>query len=221
MHIHDTAVTDRRRDFRQVWDLLTDTHRPADDAPPVVNYWSFCRFEGWMVFSAPDWFDRAGLNRKLHLWKTTEDQLVGLAIVEGNGRDFHVISHPDSREVEPTIVRWVERHWPAEGDTWMTYAEAGDTQREAVLTALGYKAEAASETMHTYHLEHVVLTPELPPGFTFSAASEDGDLLGRARLTSLVFHPERDPIVRRPRPYTRSAATMLRWTWWSGRLRDT
>ncbi|MBN1249891.1 MAG: GNAT family N-acetyltransferase [Anaerolineae bacterium] len=192
MEIHDTAVTDRKRDFDQIWSLLTETHRPiGEDLLPMVNYWSSCRFESWIVFSAPG--DPSALDRKLHLWRTRDGDLVGLAIVEGLGRDFHVISHPGFVWMEPDIVAWVEQHWPADGKNWVTYAEADDRLRQAALVKLGYRVDALSETMHAYDLERLTLIPELPQGFSFSAASDDGDLMGRSRLVSMVFHPERDP----------------------------
>ncbi|MCU0523186.1 MAG: GNAT family N-acetyltransferase [Anaerolineae bacterium] len=144
-----------------------------------------------MVFSAPQ--APEALDAKLHLWKVDRGDLVGLAIVEGLGRDYHVISHPDFRDIEPEMIAWVENHWHAEGDGWTTYSDADDPYRAAILSGLGYRAEGSSELMHTYDLQALALTPELPPGYRFSAASEDRDLLGRSRLVSLVFHPERDP----------------------------
>jgi len=196
MIIHDTAVTDRQNDFDQIWELLTATHRPAGDGqPPWVNGWSFCRFESWLVFSAPE--DPAALNERLHLWRTPEGRLAGFAITEGLGRDFHIVTDPELREAEPTlegtIVSWVERTWPAEGETWVTYADAADTTRHAVLSDLGYSPGEPSETMHTYDLERPRPAPALPPGFSISSAAEDGDLRERSRLISMIFHPERDP----------------------------
>ncbi|MGC9523518.1 MAG: GNAT family N-acetyltransferase [Anaerolineae bacterium] len=194
MPVYHTAVTDRDHDFQQVWDLLTETHRPARrQAPPAANYWSFCRFEGWMVFSAPPKGDRAGLTRKLHLWRADAGRLIGLAIVEGNGCDVHVISDPDHREIEREIYTWVEANWSTEENKWVTYAEAGDAHREALLTGLGYRARAEAEYLHVYDLTERSLNPTLPPGFSLSAAAEDGDHLGRERLSWLVFRPGWDP----------------------------
>ena len=194
MHITDAFVTDRNREFREVWRMLAETHRPRPEGePPAVNAWSANRFEGWVVYSAPDWFNRAALNRKLHLWREDTDNLVGLAIVEGSGRDFHVITHPDHREIEPDILTWVEGHWPSAGGTWITYAEAGDECRETVLAGLGYRAEGESETMHAYDLLQVSGTVTLPEGYAIRDAVVDPDRVARSRLTSLVFHPDRDP----------------------------
>jgi ribosomal protein S18 acetylase RimI-like enzyme len=194
MRKRDTPVTDREREFRQIRRLLSDTHIAASaDLPPAVNMWSANRFEAWMVYSAPAWFDRAGLNRRLHLWKAGDDTVVGLAIVEGSGREVHAITHPQARKIEPAIYSWVEEHWEPHGDAWVTYAEQGDTHREAVLTGLGYRAAGESEVMYAYDLNSAPAAVALPPGFAIRDATQHTDPVARSRLRWMVFRPEVDP----------------------------
>jgi mycothiol synthase len=208
MDIIDTNVTDRERDFREIRQLLTDTHRAAaPDAPPAPNMWTPNRFESWVLYSAPVWFDRAGLNRRLHLWKTVTGQLIGFAIVEGGGRDVHAITHPRHRDLEPQLFVWVEQRWPAEGKTWITYAEAGDDHREGVLADLGYTPDGEAEILYAYDLERVPHEAPLPASFALHDARQHTDRVARARLRWRVFHPgvEADavpePIMHRQRSY--------------------
>jgi GNAT superfamily N-acetyltransferase len=190
MHTMDTNVTDREREFREIWQLLTDTHRAgSDDAPPAANTWTANRFESWMLYSAPVWFDRAGLNRRLHLWKTEDGQLVGFVIVEGAGRDVHAITHPLHRETEPRLFTWVKQHWPAEGSTWVTYAETGDDHRERVLTGLGYAPAGEAEILYAYDLERGPCEAPTPAGYALRDARQHTDRVARARLRWKVFHP--------------------------------
>ena len=191
MDIYDTHVTDREREFREVWQLLSDTHRPGSDgAPPAANMWTPNRFESWMLYSAPAWFDRAGLNRCLHLWATKAGQVVGFVIVEGSGRDVHAITHPLHRGIEPRLFSWVEQHWPPERSRWVTYAEAGDEHRERVLAGLGYAPAGEAEILYAYDLERVPDATPLPAGYALRNARQHTDRVARARLRWRVFHPE-------------------------------
>jgi len=182
-------ITDRKQDFDGILLLLSDSYTLLSD----VNTWSFSRFAGWTVYSAPK-----DLSRLLHLWRTEAGKLVGFAIIDG-GRDTWVVTHPAYRDIERDIFTWVEQDWPAEGNLRVTYAEFADSHRRAVLTAQGYREGRESEYMHKYDLSKVSRTYALEPGFTIRDVATDGDHLGRAALTHEVFHPG-EPLPENYRP---------------------
>lgn len=126
----------READFWRVRDLLITTYT----ATPLGFNWEVRRWDGSRFHHATDdWFVRSA--RSVHLWETSDGQLVGVVNPDGAG-NAQLQLHPDFRALEPAMVAWAEEQIAVPNAEGLCQLEIFvfdyDTPRQQLLQSRGY-----------------------------------------------------------------------------------
>jgi mycothiol synthase len=167
MHVRDYEYTHSYEEFKELWELLVKSY--AMTSKP--HNWFFSRLENWKYASPEKPLNFFTSN--VHLWRNEVGELVGYCISEYGDNRIHIQIHPDYWFVEADILSWIERIWAKDKECIKTYAYQCDTERQKLLTQLGYSDEGPAGYMRGYDMSKLYPVVDLPAGFHIQTLAEN------------------------------------------------
>ena len=191
MKIRDYEYTHSDVEYKELWELLvksyTITGKPRGLRQKTRPHnWFFARLENWKYASPgkpSTWF-----RSNVHLWRNKAGELVGFCISEYGNNGIHISIHPHYRLVEADMLSWIECIWAKDKEFIETYAYLYDTERQRLLTQLGYEDLGDDGYMRAYNVSKPYLVVDLPPGFRIRTLAENGDYSRRIATESKTFN---------------------------------
>jgi GNAT superfamily N-acetyltransferase len=153
--------------------------------------WPLGRFDYWRWHSVAN----CGQSLDLSLWETSKGEIAAVLISESGGGDAFLNVHPDVRTaaLEEEMVAVAEKHLASpspRGPALIVPAREGDTLREGVLAARGYKTFDHWEDQRRLGLSGPLPEGPVPDGYTVRALGGPEEIPSRVWASWRAFHPD-------------------------------
>jgi len=182
MKIRDYEYNHSDVEFKELWELLVKSYTITGKP----HNWFFARLENWR-YASPEkpsaWF-----TSNVHLWRNEAGELVGFCISEYGNDGIHLQIHPHYRFVAADMLSWIEHIWARDKECIETYADLYDTERQKLLTQLGYENLGDDGYMRAYDVSKPYPVVDLPSGFHIRTLAENGDYNRRIATESKTFN---------------------------------
>lgn len=182
MKVRDYEYTHSDAEFKELWELLVESYTITGKP----HNWFFARLENWK-YASPEkpstWF-----MSNVHLWRNEYDNLIGFCISENGRNSIHLQIHPHYRFLEADMLSWVEGSWAKDKECVETYADLYDTERQKLLTQLGYEDLGDNGYMRAYDVSKSYPVVDLPQGFNIQTLAENGNYSSRIAVESKTFN---------------------------------
>lgn len=185
--VTDTAFANTDEALLELRDLIADCYAANGEFPE----WSGTLLQHWYysgrasrVRENPDWW-----SENCRVWRDEAGQALGFCAPESGGDPVLVVSHPNDRWVEGSILEWlVANRLPKTGRVTVG-ARADDAPRIGYLAALGFVESGECEREYIWDLTEMDLAYEVPAGFVVKGleGGDDEAFTRQADLTRRVF----------------------------------
>lgn len=178
------------RDEEDVWktrSFLREAYL-ANDRREIS--WPLGRFDYWRWHSV----ENCDQNPDFYLWETAKGDIAAVLISESGGGDAFISVHPDVRTtaLEEEMIAAAEKHFAApspRGPSLIVPAREGDTVREGVLAARGYKTFDHWEDQRRLVLSDPLPEGPVPDGYTVRSLGGPEEIPSRSWASWRAFHP--------------------------------
>ena len=126
-----------------------------------------------------------------HVWRTSNQEIVGLCISEYGRNDLFIEVMPEYHGIYPDMFHWIDTTWAATRSTIEIPTFRDDTDKIQRLEAQGYSFLRHFENKRSYDLERIDLGYTLEQGFTIETFSASLDVAGRVALVRSAFENPR------------------------------
>jgi len=183
MQASDHAYDNTDAEYREICDFL-DKLAACDP----FAMWESGRTDFWRynVHAGKDPRD-CFFRDNVHIWRSSEQEIVGLCISEYGKDDLFVEVLPSHRAIYPDVFRWIETTWAASRDAVEIDVFSDDREKIRRLEANGFAFARHFEKRRTYELARTEVAYVLEEGFTIRTFAEHPDMDGRVALVQSAF----------------------------------
>ncbi len=152
-----------------------------------LQNWSLNRIWDWRLGGNAITFrdDPSFFQRNLHIWRY--DGVPVAFVISERGKDFSLQVHPDHRDLEEEMLRWVEDSWAKDRTPLTTTAFSTDMWRQRILLERGYERKESAGFIRKYDLRLPVEQVHLKEGFRLMTMAEYGSPEGYVEAVRGAF----------------------------------
>lgn len=183
MRIHDMAYGNTDEEYHEICDFLN-----ALSTKDPFMHWESGRMNYWRytVHANKDPHDRF-FRDNVHIWRTENQEIVGLCISEYGENDQFIEVLPEYHGIYPDMFHWIDNTWAVTRTAIEIDVFRGDTQKIYQLENRGFSFKCHFENKRTYDLEQINLNYTLEEEFTIQAFSKSSDFASRVALVQSAF----------------------------------
>ena len=183
MRIIDEAYKNTDAEYQEICEFLNSL---STKDPYML--WESGRMNFWRynVHANKDPQD-AFFGNNVHIWRSDNQEIIGLCISEYGENDLFVEVLPDYHDIYPDIFRWIHEHWAANREEIVIDIFGADQKKIAQLNKFGYAFQCHHENKRYFYPDEMNLDYQLEDGFTIQMFSESNDYAGIVALVQSAF----------------------------------